>query len=99
MFHHKVLIGFSAAGMCVAGIIGEWLDDANNISKLGLCAFMAFCLIVLCLAVIALCKFIIKTLIPLKEAIATLASNVETNNKIMVEVKDVVRDCHSRSQN
>lgn len=95
MHGSHVLIGLSSAGVVLAGLVGELITDANAVGKLGLCAFMGLCIIVLAGSIVALCRFIANTLIPLKEALLKLSVTADTSTKVLVEVKDAVKECNA----
>ena len=92
----KIWMSVSAAGVVASGVMADLFTDAGAVSKMGLTAFMALCIIVLLIAISKLCKFIVQIIIPLKEALIKFSDSADTNTKILVEVKDTVRDCQAR---
>ena len=80
-------IGLSSGGVVAAGVVGELLEDGATISKLGLVAFMAVCIITLVFAIMALCRFIVKMLMPLNNTLIKFDDNLS-------DFKEVIKDCH-----
>ena len=89
----KIMIGLSSAGVIASATTADLIGEAETISKIGLTAFMALCIIVLLYAISKLCKFIVSILIPLKEALLKFSETAEHQSKILVEVKDTVKEC------
>lgn len=82
-------IGLSSSGVVAAGVVGELLEDGATISKLGLVAFMGVCIIALVFAMISLCKFIVKSMLPLNNILVKLDEN-------MADCKEVIKGFHKK---
>lgn len=85
-------------GVAVAGLLGAFLEDAGNVSRLGLVGFMALCIVVLVAAVCVLARFVAKCLIPLKTTLQQLADSTDAHNKVLVEVKDTINRCKLKNE-
>ncbi len=100
--HKKIRLALTgivvcSAGTVMAGTVHELLDNAQMMSKLGMIGVMGVMVLGLVVSVVALCKFIANTIIPLKENLVKSSDILERVVDKMDEVHNDVKDCQRRN--
>jgi len=88
-----MMIVLSSAGVALAAPAHEILNDGQALAKMGLLGFMGVCLVTLIVAVVALCKFIVTLMLPLKEALIRFTDASEHQAENLKDVSDAIKEC------
>jgi hypothetical protein len=96
--HNKIRIAlagiiFSCAGVVLATPAHAVLDDGQALAKMGLLGFMGVCICALVISIIALLKFIVKILLPLKDALIRFTDSSEKQADQIEKMRDDVKAC------